>query len=132
MASAKTVLVVDDDPDVRNVLTLFLQAEGFRVATAADGLEALEYLHRGEVRPDLILLDLAMPRMGGVQFRQAQLQNADLAKIPVVVVSASTEAGSLGVPHFCKPVPFEQLLEAVKSYCGVLPGPDSRAIGDDA
>jgi CheY-like chemotaxis protein len=116
MAFPRTILVVDDDRDVRNVLTLLLQAEGYRVATAANGRDALDYLNRGG-HPDLILLDLMMPVMDGFRFRYAQQQDPDLARIPVVVVSACSEADSLGVTHVPKPVPFEQLLDVVRSKC---------------
>jgi CheY-like chemotaxis protein len=83
----KTVLIVDDSPHVRDTLGLVFQLYGFGVGTAADGREALDYLHRYPP-PCLIVLDLMMPGMDGRQFRAAQLRDPALAQIPVVVCSA--------------------------------------------
>ena len=81
---APTVLVVDDDPDIRQVLELMLRDEGYRVALAADGDEALERV--AEERPDLVLLDLWMPGMDGWTLQQRLAdQEPDL---PVVVMTA--------------------------------------------
>jgi len=118
----KTVLVVDDDRDIRDVLTDALEAEGYRVVTAADGQEALDWLRKGAARPCVILLDLMMPRLDGMQFRTETLNDPELAVIPVVVLSADPSiintakslnfAGSLR-----KPVPLEALLAAVHAHC---------------
>jgi CheY-like chemotaxis protein len=118
----KTVLVVDDDRDIRDVLTDALEAEGYRVVTASDGHEALNWLRSAAERPCIILLDLMMPRMDGVQFRTELLNDGALAHIPVVVLSADPSAivaakslsfaGSLR-----KPVPLEALLAAVHAHC---------------
>jgi two-component system response regulator MprA len=118
----KTVLVVDDDRDIRDVLTDALEAEGYRVVTAADGQEALDWLRAGTARPCVILLDLMMPRLDGIQFRTELLNDPSLAVIPVVVLSADPSiistakslnfAGSLR-----KPVPLEALLAAVHAHC---------------
>lgn len=89
----KLVLVVDDNADIRASLELLLPMFGFAVATAADGLEALDYLHTHEA-PALILLDLRMPLMGGVQFRREQLRDPNLAGIPVVVCSAEASGAA--------------------------------------
>ena len=121
-ANCKTVLVVDDDRDIRDVLTDALEAEGYRVVTAADGEEALTWLRSGVERPCIILLDLMMPRMDGIQFRTELLNDAVLTLVPVVVLSADPSAivaarslnfaGSLR-----KPVPLEALLAAVHAHC---------------
>jgi len=118
----KTVLVVDDDRDIRDVLTDALEAEGYRVITAPDGQEALDWLRASTVRPCVILLDLMMPRMDGLQFRTEQLNEPLLAAVPVIVLSADPSviatakslnfAGSLR-----KPVPLEALLAAVHAHC---------------
>ena len=97
-----TILIVDDDTDVRRALTELLEDEGYAVAGAANGLAALNMM-RGGVRPSLILLDLMMPGMNGWDFRNAQLRDPELSDVPVVVVSASgfnqeairTELGSI-------------------------------------
>jgi len=116
------VLVVDDDRDIRDVLTDALEAEGYSVVTAADGQDALNWLRSGVARPCIILLDLMMPKMDGVQFQTELLNDGALASIPVVVLSADPSAivaakslsfaGSLR-----KPVPLEALLAAVHAHC---------------
>ena len=120
--NCKTVLVVDDDRDIRDVLTDALEAEGYRVVTAADGCEALDFLHAANERPCVILLDLMMPRMDGMQLRTELLGDPSLAAIPVVVLSAdptvATTAKSLNFSGYLKkPVPLEALLAAVHAYC---------------
>jgi len=81
----KYVLVVDDEPDVRSYLKNALEDAGLAVETAADGLEALELVRRR--RPDLISLDLVMPRHSGVRFYRELQKDKTLAKIPVLVVT---------------------------------------------
>jgi CheY-like chemotaxis protein len=81
-----TVLIVDDEPDVRLLLTLILHAAGFEVETAADGFEALLLLE--VTRPDLVLLDLMMPRMDGWELIEAIRVNARTYELPIVVMSA--------------------------------------------
>jgi CheY-like chemotaxis protein len=80
------VLVVDDDVDLRSIVAEILSEEGYSVATAWNGLDALETLAR--VRASLILLDLMMPEMDGWEFRRRQLAAPELAAIPVVVFTA--------------------------------------------
>ena len=82
----RRVLVVDDDPRIRDILVLALDAEGFEVQAAEDGRRALELL--AEWRPHLILLDLMMPELDGWAFRARQLAHEGAAAIPVVVLSA--------------------------------------------
>src|SRR3954470_19917751 len=83
-----TILVVEDDPDVRRALTELLASEGYEVTAAADGGEALETL-RGGLRPAVILLDLMMPNWGGWDFRRAPLGGPAFAAVPVVLVTAA-------------------------------------------
>jgi len=114
------VLIVEDDRDTREMLERFLQLEGFEVRTAANGAAALESLETAGC-PCVILLDLMMPVMNGWQFREAQAQHPDLAKIPVVVVTA---AGSRSdIPEIradgwlSKPVDFDKLLATIGAFC---------------
>jgi two-component system, chemotaxis family, chemotaxis protein CheY len=82
----RLVLVVDDEPAIRDFLQDILEGEGYVVRQAANGVEALAVLT--ELRPDLIVLDLLMPFMDGIAFRQEQLRSAALSTIPVLVLSA--------------------------------------------
>jgi two-component system OmpR family response regulator len=85
-ASQPLILVVDDDPDIRDVLKVLLDDEGYRTVTASDGLEAVEVAHRA--RPDLIMLDAVMPFMDGPEF--CRVYRAEGGTAPVIVMSAST------------------------------------------
>ena len=114
-AGPNLVLVVDDDFDIREALSDVLASEGYSGLTAADGGEALERL-RGGVRPAVMLLDLMMPRVSGVEVIDALRKDESLSKIPVVVCSANRGYGpdDLGVHDVLrKPVSVEELLEAV-------------------
>jgi CheY-like chemotaxis protein len=92
-AEDKTVLVVDDEPDVRNYLSMILEDAGFNVVTAGDGVEALEMIH--ERKPDFISLDLVMPRKSGQKLLYELRKDKELARIPVLIVTAhaQTEMG---------------------------------------
>src|SRR4051794_15472510 len=84
-----TILLVEDDFDVREALAETLREEGYTVDCACDGEEALQYL-RGGGRPGLILLDLMMPRMSGSEFRMVQRVDPALSHLPVVLLSADS------------------------------------------
>jgi CheY-like chemotaxis protein len=118
---APSVLVVEDDFDVRDALTQVLEMEGFRVVGAADGNEAMERARTGPL-PSVILLDLMMPVMDGWQFRTEQLRDPALAAIPVILISADgtvrEKAAALSAAAFLrKPIDVEQLLALVRQYC---------------
>ena len=91
--SAGNVLIVEDDPRYREMLRELLSTEGFYAVAAEDGLEALHLLrtvrHRAPDAPCLVLLDLKMPRLGGNEFRRAQLGDPTVANVPVAVMSGA-------------------------------------------
>lgn len=90
------VMVVDDDDDVRESVSLLLSDEGYDVVTAPNGAVALHELHEG-VLPSLIVLDLMMPVMSGWEFRDRQLHDEQICSIPVIVLTAAGEPlGNLG------------------------------------
>jgi two-component system response regulator MprA len=116
-----SVLVVEDDADMRQIVQQLLDFHGWTVHAAADGAQGLEALK--EHRPSLILLDLMMPRMNGIQFRAAQrrLQDRQLASVPVVIVSAMHDAPQykstlLAADVLVKPFEADRLLQAVESH----------------
>jgi CheY-like chemotaxis protein len=108
---ARRVLVVDDDRDNRELLVELLASEGYLVSSASDGKIALAEARA--TRPDVILLDLMMPVMNGWEFRDAQLRDPDLARVPVVVVSAFED--TLDVEAILrKPYLLEDVLDTVQ------------------
>src|SRR6187397_815431 len=114
------ILVVDDDPDIRDSLREVLEDEGYDVACVGNGREALDHLKAAKPRPCVILLDLMMPVMDGWQFRRQQVLDAELADIPVIVVSAAGKERIAGIDadgYLSKPVDLEQLLAQVNQYC---------------
>jgi CheY-like chemotaxis protein len=114
------VLVVEDAADSRDLLGAILELTGYRVAYATDGVDALDQLESG-LRPSLVLLDVAMPRMDGIELRSKLAGDARFSAIPVVVFSGVYEISSicrsLGVPAFRKPVDVDQVLDIVARYC---------------
>jgi CheY-like chemotaxis protein len=120
------VLIVEDDPDTREMLETLLATEGFHAVAAEDGLEALHLLrtvrHRAPDTPCLVLLDLKMPRLSGKEFRRAQLGDPIVASVPVAVMSGAVDAEEraqdLGaVATVSKPIDFDMLLQIVRQYC---------------
>ncbi|KQR63187.1 Hpt domain-containing protein [Acidovorax sp. Leaf160] len=119
--SVPLVLVVDDSITVRRVTQRLLQREGYRVALAADGLQALERLQ--EERPTLVLSDIEMPRMDGFDLARNIRGDAALRDLPIVMITSRIaqkhrdHAMELGVNHYLgKPYSDEELLSLVKHY----------------
>lgn len=113
------IMIVDDDPDIRETLSLLLEAEGHEVVCTANGQEALDRLREG-VRPCLILLDLMMPVMDGFQFRAEQRRDAVLAPIPVVAITAAgpTTVQRIHVNEVLpKPFGLDAVRGAIDRYC---------------
>jgi CheY-like chemotaxis protein len=117
-----SVLIVDDDPDILEVLVTILGMQGYHVVAATDGAEALAKLRGGECpHPCLILLDLMMPGTSGAQFRAEQVKDPALASIPVVVLSGdgrlAEKADLMGLNWLKKPVDFDLLLATIRRFC---------------
>jgi CheY-like chemotaxis protein len=112
-------MVVEDDPDIREIVQLILEEEGYEVITAANGAEAEEELEH-MTEPCLMLLDMMMPVMNGWELLDHLKKRGKLDddKLRVVVISA-TPTGLPRGPVKCmrKPVRVEQLLETVRKYC---------------
>jgi DNA-binding response OmpR family regulator len=120
------ILIVEDDPAVRDMVAALLSAKGFHAVGAEDGLEALHLLrtvrHRAPQVPCLVLLDLQMPRLGGQAFRRAQLDDPTVAAVPVAVMSGASDtrerARALGaVASVMKPIDLDVVLDVVTRYC---------------
>jgi CheY-like chemotaxis protein len=110
------VLIVDDDPDIRDAVGECLRYEGYDVHSATDGRDALDRLEFG-LKPDVILLDLMMPVLNGFDVLEALRNRPEWKSIPVVVISANRgyEAADLegAVSILRKPVSVDRLLAAV-------------------
>ncbi|MDQ1712619.1 MAG: two-component system, OmpR family, response regulator [Frankiaceae bacterium] len=113
------VLVVEDDPSVRGLLHTLLTGEGYDVSTASDGLAGL--VKASSAKPDLMLLDLMMPDLGGVRVLEELRGDPALADVPVIVVTGKLEAvpslrALLGDDNvFVKPFGVAELLERVSA-----------------
>jgi CheY-like chemotaxis protein len=119
MSPTTTILLIDDDPDIRDVVVEALTGEGYRVQAAANGVEALALLRDPSPRPDLILLDLMMPVMDGGAFLAECQQSPALATIPVVIFSAYGAPSAVAAPgqvvgYLKKPLRLSDLFEAVQ------------------
>jgi CheY-like chemotaxis protein len=117
-----SVLVFYDDPDTLEIPLTVLETRGYQVIAATDGADALAKLRgAGCQRPCLILLDLMMPGMNGVQFRAEQALDPALASIPVVVLSGDGRAEEqvvvMGLELIKKPVELDVLLATVRRFC---------------
>ncbi len=117
-----TVLIVDDDDEIRRLLAALLRSAGRRVMQASNGVQALEVLRGPVRRPCIILLDMMMPVMNGVEFRKVQLDDPELRSIPVVFFSALAEvvqhAAALGAAGcVCKPFDPDDLVAMLTCRC---------------
>jgi CheY-like chemotaxis protein len=109
---SREILVIDDDPDIRDGLAEALKSGGYAVRTAVNGRDALRQLRSRAV--DVILLDLIMPAMDGWEFRKAQKREPGIANIPVVVVTASSADFADADAMLRKPFEESELLRVVE------------------
>jgi two-component system CheB/CheR fusion protein len=128
------ILVIEDDPEVCELLGLFLKNEGYRMATAPDGTAALEMVAQGAVRPDLILADYNLPNdMNGLQVA-AKLQETLHRDLPIVILTGDISAGTLrniALQHcvqLTKPVKVKELTQTIQRLLPISqPAVQSRA-----
>ena len=121
MAAAGNVLIVEDHADLREMLAVLLETEGFAVQTARNGAEALQCLDGA--RPAIILLDLMMPVMTGDEFRERQLADPRYRDVPVICMTAAHDGRARAEriranAYFQKPVDFDRLLGAIRAHAG--------------
>ncbi|HWC35058.1 MAG TPA: response regulator [Mycobacteriales bacterium] len=117
------VLVVEDDDVIRQLITVNLELEGFEVVTAVDGQDALDRI--GDIRPDVVTLDVMMPRLDGWQTASRLRENPDTAHIKVVLLSARAQEADiqhgerLGVDaYLTKPFDPEELVTLIRILAG--------------
>jgi len=121
----KKILVVDDDPDFCELLKIRLEANGYDVIQASNGVAA--FVKANDEKPDLIILDVAMPIMDGLKFVQATRWQIEMKDIPILILSARTNTkeifDDLGVANFLtKPFDPTELLESVAECIKNSPG----------
>lgn len=119
--SLPTVFIIEDDIDTRDMLAKFLELEGYNVEIAANGRQALDRFSGG-ASACVIVLDLMMPVMDGWEFRQHQIEDARLKKIPTIVVSAAGRDRLSQISadaYLSKPVDMDDLLQHVSQFCAV-------------
>ncbi|MCJ2127953.1 response regulator [Methylobacterium sp. E-045] len=133
-AKGDQVLIIDDDPATRDLLTRYLEKDGFRVASAADGREGLERARA--LRPRVILLDVTMPRMDGWSVLRALRADPDLGATPVIMVTVLDEqslAFSLGATDYLhKPIEWGHLKEAMERFRATGSDGPVLVVDDDA
>ena len=115
------ILYVEDHPAQRDIMAQMLELSGYQVAVASDGIEGVELAHSWN--PDLILMDLRMPRMDGFEAIKVLRSDPATADIPIIAISAwasakhkdrALEAGA--DEHFTKPVDLSRLIETINRY----------------
>lgn len=115
-----TVLIVEDEVDLRESLADFLRGSGYDVLTAEHGAAALDLLRGAAEKPMLIFLDMMMPVMDGSEFRREQLKDPALAAIPVVLLTGDSQANKQAASEpagvLTKPVSAARLLAIAKTY----------------
>lgn len=109
------VLIVDDEPDIRECLCEFFEEEGYTVSTASNGAEALRLLRAGEL-PGIVILDLIMPTMSGTELYSSMQSDPNLSSVPVLVSTSNPSLVPRGIPSLKKPVDLRKLLDLVRSY----------------
>ena len=114
----RSVLVVDDDVDIREVLAEILEEGGFDVGTAANGREALDIVRDKDVQPSAILLDLMMPILDGYGFLERRRLDSAVASIPVAIITAGHGVDrhriGEGVPIIAKPFTAQQVIDILQ------------------
>jgi CheY-like chemotaxis protein len=116
----KTVLLAEDDLEIRDILQDLLEAEGYDVVPASHGRQALEFLQGargGDKLPDLVVLDLMMPLVDGHQVLDTMKSDPTLSTIPVVVLSAVARERPVGAAAFLrKPIPLQKFFDTIKGF----------------
>lgn len=118
--SRRTILLAEDDPDIRLMMCTLLGMKGYNVIEACDGPEAVEVAQKE--RPDIILMDLQLPRLNGFAVTRFVRQNESLRQVPIVIVSAHDPAKHRGLAlaagcnaYVQKPVDFDRLEEVIST-----------------
>ena len=120
-SNKKYIYIIEDDLAIRSLLIELLESEGYQVGSAGNGQEAIDFLSQSKKLPALILVDLAMPIKGGLQFRKEQKALENLATIPTIMMSASGDEGrsiaeSEMSGFLTKPIDLNLFLETIGAH----------------
>jgi CheY-like chemotaxis protein len=118
-ASPPSILIAEDNPDSRDALRTLLEAYGFQVSEAEDGDRAVARAH--EVRPNLILMDIMMPRKDGLQATRELRASPDFRRVPILALTAMAGARELALEagcddHLPKPIDIPVLLQTIRQW----------------
>jgi CheY-like chemotaxis protein len=122
-----SILIIDDEPGIRDGLSELLQNDGFEIYTAANGREALDRLRENKITPNAVLLDLFMPEMNGLEFLVAIRSGKDqtFKNLPVILMTAGSKdlgmveaASKLANEYIKKPLNVDALLSQLKNFSG--------------
>lgn len=121
----KRVLVVDDEPSLRSLVRVNLEVDGIDVIEAVDGVDGLKVMH--ETMPDLVLLDIMMPRKDGIEMLEDIMADQDFCDIPIILLTAKGELEDLqkgallgARGYITKPFDPEQMVRTVKAALGII------------
>lgn len=124
MAEATKLLIIDDDVTLVNALKLYLSKEGYEVITTSNGLEGLQALYNQ--RPDLVVLDIMMPKMDGLKVLKKLKENKKTQNIPVIMLTAKNDEasindaiGSYSEQYIIKPIEMATLESKIKNVLTV-------------
>ena len=110
------VVIVDDEEDSRELLKELLEARGYQVATAEDGVDALDVMSRVP-QICLVILDLLMPRMGGIELLEHLAKDPGRRSFPIWVATSAPDRVPVGVPCLPKPIDVMRLISIVEKHC---------------
>lgn len=116
MKSAGTILVIEDDQDIRVSYSEILEPFNFLIHSATNGQDALLLLKKLHKLPDLIILDLNMPTMSGEEFIFFKNQDSRIKEIPVIIVSCNEPLSQSDIPFLKKPLDLETFTEAILKH----------------
>ncbi len=109
MSGAGKILIIDDDPDILTYVSEVLKDNDYETSTAGNGVEGLESVRKA--RPDLVVLDLMMPRKSGVKFLNEIRQDAALKDVPILVLSGATGVTGVDMRQYLKEQPYRDRKE---------------------
>lgn len=119
MQPCKTVLIIEDDEDIRSTLKILIESEGYEVLLAQNGAAGLAILKsRLNQKPGIVFCDLLMPVMDGLEVIAAMKSDPSLADIPLVMITATSYELPKEQEHIKKPFNIDHVLDTVRKHCG--------------